>query len=106
MPNLSQIFEFKAAYKVSVLATVVALHRADILSDATYKRRCAAPNQRGFKDGGPDRIPHFECSRIFDQVFDKNSPKFQSRKDVALELGLPYNVVGSGTFATKFTVVT
>ncbi|MGP5584940.1 ImmA/IrrE family metallo-endopeptidase [Corynebacterium casei] len=105
LPNLSQIFDFKAVYKVSALATVVSLHRADILSNATYKRRCAALNQRGFKDGEPNGMPHFERSRIFDHAFDKDSPKFQSRKDVAKELGLPQDVVDSGTFATKFTVV-
>ena len=105
LPNLSQIFDFKAVYRVSALSTTVALHRANILSDATYKRRCAALNQRGFKDGEPNGMPHFERSRIFDHAFDKDSPKFQSRNDVAKELGLPQDVVDSGTFATKITVV-
>lgn len=90
---------------MSALSTTVALHRANILSDATYKRRCAALNQRGFKDGEPNGMPHFERSRIFDHAFDKDSPKFQSRNDVAKELGLPQDVVDSGTFATKITVV-
>lgn len=61
-PNLSQIFDFKAVYKVSALATVVSLHRADILSDDAYKRRCAALNQRGSKDGEPNGRLHFERS--------------------------------------------
>lgn len=105
LPNLSQIFDFKAVYKVSAFATVVSLHRADILSDATHKRRCAALNQRGFKDGEPNGMLHFERSRIFDQAFDKENPKFQTRKDVAGELDLPQDVVDAGTFATKLMVV-
>ena len=105
LPNLSQIFDFKAVHKVSALATVVSLHREDILSDEAYKRRCAAPNQRGFKDDEPNGMPHCERSRIFDQVFDKDSPKFQSRRDVAMKLDLPQDVVDAGTFATKLMVV-
>src|SRR5699024_7927098 len=103
--HLSQIFDFNAEYNVAAFATVVSLHRADILSDATYTRRCAALNQRGFKDGEPNGMLHFERSRIFDQAFDKENPKFQTRKDVAVELDLPQDVVDAGTFATKLMVV-
>ena len=105
LPNLAEIFEFKTTYKVSALATVVSLHRAGILSDATYKRRCAALNQRGYKDGEPNGMPHFERSRIFDHVFNKDNPKFKSRMDLAHELGLPQDVVDAGTFATRLAVV-
>lgn len=105
LPNLAEIFEFKATYKVSALATVVSLHRAGILSDATYKRRCAALNQRGHKVGEPNGMPHFERSRIFDHIFNKDNPKFQSRKDLAHELGLPQDVFDAGTLTTRLAVV-
>jgi Zn-dependent peptidase ImmA (M78 family) len=105
LPNLTEIFEFKETYKVSALATVVSLHRAGILSDATYKRRCAVLNQRGYKDGEPNGMPHFERSRIFDHVFNKDTPKFQPRKDLATQLGIPQDVLDSGTFATRLSVV-
>lgn len=69
--NLSQIFDFKIVYKVSTVTTEVSLARADILSDVTYKRRCSALNQQGFKHGELNGIPHFERSRVFDRAFDK-----------------------------------
>ena len=53
----------------------------------------------------PNSMPHFERSRIFDHTFDKDGPKIRSRKDVTKGLYLPQDVVDSGTFATKFTVV-
>lgn len=76
LPNLAAIFEFKATCRVSALTTVVSLHRAGVVSDATYKRRCAAFNQRGYKEGEPDGIPHFERSRIFDMSSTKTTPSF------------------------------
>jgi len=87
------------------MATVVSLHRAGILSDATYKRRCAALNQRGSKEREPNGIQHFERSRIFDHVFDKHYFKIQSRKNLAQQLGLLQDVTDSGTFATRLNVV-
>src|SRR5699024_7167042 len=104
LPNLPEIFAFKATYRVSALPTVLSLHRWVILEDPTYKRRCASLNQRGYKEREPNGIQHSERSRIFDQVFDKHNPKFQSRKDLATELGLPQDVVHSGTFATKLAI--
>lgn len=105
LPNLTEIFAFKATYRVSAMATVVSLHRGGILGDATYKRRCTALNQRGYKEREPNGIQHFERSRIFDHVFDKHNPKFQSPKNLAQQLGLPQDVIDSGTFATRLNVV-
>ena len=61
------------------LATVVALHRADILGDAIYKRRCAALSNQPVRDGEPNGMPHFERSRNLYWV-SGTDPIFQSRK--------------------------
>lgn len=89
LPNLTEIFAFKATYRVSALDTVISLHRAGILSDASYKRRCAALNHRGHKNGEPDGMKFYERSRVFDYIFNSTHSNFRSRKDLTVLLSLP-----------------
>ncbi|MGO3877479.1 MAG: hypothetical protein ACTJGF_04670 [Corynebacterium sp.] len=49
-------------------------------------------------------MPDHKRLRFFEHEFDKDNPKFQSRKDLEKQLGIPQGVVDIDTFNTRLTV--
>ncbi|QPK78585.1 ImmA/IrrE family metallo-endopeptidase [Corynebacterium lizhenjunii] len=105
LPSLEHILEFKSVYHVSAMAVTVSLHRAGMLTDASYKRRCAVLNSRGYRSGEPEGIQQYEHSRIFEQVFDSQRPNPITRRQLADLLHLSPAVVREATLATPLQTI-
>ncbi|MCQ9331944.1 ImmA/IrrE family metallo-endopeptidase [Corynebacterium phoceense] len=105
LPRISDILNFRSSFRVSAMATTVALHRAGRLTDSAYKRRCLDLRRQGFKTGEPNGMTAYERSRIMDHVFSTCREPSMTRTAAAAELSLPTDVIDHGTFKTQLRAV-
>lgn len=63
--SVSAILKVKEFLGVSAMAAAYALHRADRMSDWSYRQACIELSRRGYRSGEPNGIPR-ETSRVFE----------------------------------------
>lgn len=98
-PTVQELLEFRSQLKVSAMALAFAVHKAGRMSDWAYRQTCIQLSQQGFRSGEPGGMSQYELSRVFAQVFSRQSMTTASL--IANDLKLPVREVHALTFGTE-----
>ncbi|WP_417287144.1 ImmA/IrrE family metallo-endopeptidase [Corynebacterium variabile] len=100
-PRLEDIIRVRTGYRVSAMSVAVAAHRADRMTDSTYRRMCTALGKKGFRTSEPGGMASYERSRVFDTVLDPRSRGSISERGIADQLHIPLDDVYALTLSTR-----
>lgn len=75
------------------------------MSDWGYRATCAELASRGFRDGEPGGMPHFEQSRVFPYILRSKTHGTVTGKRIATELHVPVADVRTAMLESEIHVV-
>lgn len=104
-PSVTSILKLKGYLGVSAMALTYALHKAELMSDWSFRQTCIELTRRGFRTGEPEGMQR-ETSKVFTVALSTfHRSKGWGTEEIAQKLGVPPSEVHGLTFGQAITTV-
>ncbi|GAA1959365.1 XRE family transcriptional regulator [Catenulispora subtropica] len=102
-PLVEQIIAGKGNWNVAAMALTYRLHDLGMMTDWHYRRTCIVLGERGYRRGEPRGMASRETSQLLDKVIRGQRAKGVGLADIARELHVTTEELGSWVFGLVIT---